>query len=89
MKVLLIYIIGINLFCFLLFGIDKFKAKRDFWRIPEWVLLTCALVGGSVGALAGMFLFRHKTKHLKFTILVPLFFILHLVLLYFLIQQYR
>lgn len=88
MKTLLIYAFVVNIFSFLLFGIDKFKAKRNFWRIPEWVLLTCALVGGSVGALAGMFLFRHKTKHLKFTILVPLFFILHLVLHYFLIQQY-
>lgn len=88
MKTLLIYAFVVNIFCFLLFGIDKFKAKRNFWRIPEWVLLTCALVGGSVGALAGMFLFRHKIKHLKFIILVPLFFILHLVLLYFLIQQY-
>lgn len=89
MKTLLIYAFVVNIFSFLLFGIDKLKAKKDLWRIPEWVLLFVSLIGGSLGALVGMWLFRHKTKHLKFIILVPLFFILHLILIYYFIQQYR
>lgn len=89
MKALLIYAFVVNIFSFLLFGIDKLKAKKDLWRIPEWALLFVALIGGSPGSLVGMWLFRHKTKHLKFIILVPLFFILHLILIYYFIQQYR
>lgn len=67
-----IYLIVINLVTFLVYGIDKLKAKRGKWRIPESVLLTLAVVGGSIGALLGMLAFRHKTKHKKFTIVVPL-----------------
>ncbi len=89
MKALLIYLVFVNIFSFLLFGIDKFKAKKDLWRIPEWVLLFVALIGGSLGALIGMWLFRHKTKHLKFIISAPIFFILHLILIYYFIQQYQ
>lgn len=51
---------------FILYGVDKFKAKRGLWRIPERVLLGFALLGGAVGALVGMNLFRHKTKHWYF-----------------------
>jgi len=69
----LIYIILIvNVLSFLLFGIDKARAKCGAWRIPEAVLLTSAALFGSAGALAGMLFFHHKTKHLKFTICVPL-----------------
>ena len=67
-----IYLIVINFVTFLIYGIDKLKAKRGKWRIPESVLLTLAGVGGSIGALFGMWAFRHKTKHKKFTIGVPL-----------------
>ena len=65
------YLILINAASFLLMLADKKKAKRNMWRIPEKVLLGTAVLGGSLGVLAGMYTFRHKTKHLKFTIGVP------------------
>ncbi|MDD7196335.1 MAG: DUF1294 domain-containing protein [Acidaminococcus fermentans] len=61
----------INLITFAVYGYDKFCARRGAWRVPEIRLLFLAAVGGSLGALLAMFLFRHKTKHLKFTIGVP------------------
>lgn len=67
----IIVIAAVNLLSFTLFGIDKWKAKRHLWRIPESVLLLSAAIGGSIGALLAMFLFRHKTQHKKFTIGVP------------------
>ncbi|MBO4588587.1 MAG: DUF1294 domain-containing protein [Bacteroidales bacterium] len=71
-SILEIYLIAINLVTFFIYGIDKLKAKRGKWRIPESMLLTLAVVGGSIGALLGMLVFRHKTKHKKFIIGVPL-----------------
>jgi len=67
----LLYLILINAASFLLMLADKLKAKRGAWRIPEKTLLGVAAVGGSIGALAGMYTFRHKTKHLKFTLGIP------------------
>lgn len=67
-----LYLIIINAVAFLLMLADKQKAKRGGWRIPETTLLASALFGGSIGALAGMYLFRHKTRHLKFTLGIPL-----------------
>lgn len=61
----------INLITFAVYGYDKFCAKKGAWRVPEIRLLGLAVLGGSAGALLAMFLFRHKTKHLKFTIGVP------------------
>lgn len=72
-----------NIIAFFMYGIDKLKAKHRRWRIPEATLLGIAAVGGSLGAFAGMQIFRHKTKHLRFQILVPLFLILHIVALGF------
>lgn len=66
-----LYLIGINVLTFLLYGIDKWKARRGKWRIPEDTLIWLAIAGGSIGALLGMYLFRHKTKHKKFTLGVP------------------
>ena len=80
MKTILLILVVVNLFAFALYGIDKAKAKRGAWRIPEATLLLAAFLGGSLGALLGMELFRHKTKHAKFKILVPLFLILHIAL---------
>ncbi len=80
MKMILLILVVVNLFAFVLYGIDKAKAKRGAWRIPEATLLLAAFLGGSLGALLGMELFRHKTKHAKFKILVPLFSILHIAL---------
>ena len=69
-----------NVAAFLVYGWDKLCAKQGRWRVPEKILLLLALVGGSVGSLAGMALFRHKTRHLKFRYGVPLILILQLCL---------
>ena len=79
-KVILVLLAAMNLLAFILYGVDKLKAKKGAWRIPEATLLLVAALGGSLGALLGMELFRHKTKHWQFKILVPLFLILHIVL---------
>ncbi len=72
MKEILLYLAAINVVTFLVYGLDKWKAKQGAWRIKESTLLLLAAVGGSVGALLGMQTFRHKTKHLQFTVGVPL-----------------
>lgn len=69
---LLTYLILINAAAFLLMLADKQKARRGAWRIPEATLIGSALLGGSLGAIAGMRLFRHKTRHPKFSIGLPL-----------------
>jgi uncharacterized membrane protein YsdA (DUF1294 family) len=79
------YLVLINLIAFSLYGIDKAKARMGKWRIPELHLLLVAVVGGSIGALCGMFFFHHKTQHLKFRIGLPLILILQLIIVgYFL-----
>jgi uncharacterized membrane protein YsdA (DUF1294 family) len=70
--ILIIYLILINLLGFFLYGLDKAKAKRKGGRIPERTLLWVARLGGGAGCWLGMVLFRHKTKHIRFKILVPL-----------------
>lgn len=77
---LIIYLVLINLMSFIMFGIDKYKAKKRKWRIPEMSLLMSAVLGGGLGGFIGMKLFRHKTKHMKFTVLVPLFLVLWIAL---------
>ena len=71
MYYLLAYLITINAFAFLLMRIDKQKARRKAWRIPEATLIGVAIAGGSIGSLAGMYIFRHKTRHPKFTVGIP------------------
>ncbi len=73
MKWLLCYLLVINAFAFLLYGIDKFKAIKGQWRIPEATLILAAALGGPLGALLGMIVWHHKTRKWKFKILVPLF----------------
>lgn len=68
---MLIYLLIINIIAFIMYGIDKWKAHRKQWRISEKMLLFLAVIGGSAGALAGMYIFHHKTLHKKFTIGVP------------------
>ena len=72
MKYFLIYLIIVNALSFLLMLIDKQKARKKKWRIPEATLMGFAAAGGSVGALAGMYTFRHKTLHKNFTIGIAL-----------------
>lgn len=77
---ILLYLTIINAAGFLLMLIDKQKARRGAWRIPEATLIWFAILGGSVGSLLGMYLFRHKTRHLKFTVGIPLILLLQLAL---------
>ena len=72
---LAIYLILINLTAFISYGLDKRRAKRGAWRIPERTLILLAAVGGSIGAYAGMRVFHHKTRHNKFKYGVPAIFI--------------
>ena len=71
MKYFLLYLLLINAAAFMLMLADKRKAIKNRWRIPERTLILSALFGGSIGALLGMYTFRHKTKHLKFTLGIP------------------
>lgn len=70
-----------NVITFIVFGIDKLKAKKRLWRIPEATLLLMTLAGGSIGAWCGMIVWRHKTRHWKFRLGVPAIFILHVALI--------
>lgn len=76
MEILLIYLLLINIVAFITYGIDKWKAKKHRWRIPESTLILLAALGGSVGAWIAMRTFRHKTKHALFYIGVPAILIL-------------
>lgn len=77
---LLFAYVAVNLITFAVYGIDKYKAVKNKWRVPESTLILLAVVGGSLGALVGMNLFHHKTKHVKFFVFVPLIFICQLVI---------
>ena len=87
MRVLFYYLMGINLLTFLVYGLDKRKARRGKWRIPEATLLLLAVFGGSIGALLGMSVFRHKTKHKKFLIGLPLILIAQVALAVFILTK--
>lgn len=76
----LIYIIFINIISFLLFGVDKFKATKDKWRISEITFIILALFGGSNGILLGMVIFKHKINKIKFSVGIPLIFLLNRIL---------
>lgn len=72
MKYLLAYLLAVNLALFGLMGVDKYKAKHDKWRIRESTLFVLAIIGGSVGGILGMRMFRHKTLHTAFRLGFPL-----------------
>ena len=72
MQLLFIYLAIINAISFLLMLVDKYKARKNLWRIPEATLFMVAILGGSIGSLLGMYAVRHKTKHLTFTVGMPL-----------------
>ena len=80
-----VYLVLINVVTFITFGVDKSRARKHAWRIPEKTLFFLAIIGGSVGAIAGMYFFRHKTRHWYFVIGMPLILILQIVGLMFLI----
>ncbi|MDD6140292.1 MAG: DUF1294 domain-containing protein [Bacteroidales bacterium] len=80
----LYYLLAVNALTFLLYGIDKYKAKKSQWRISEATLMMMAVIGGSVGAWTGMQLWHHKTKHRKFRYGIPLILLLQIVMIIFL-----
>lgn len=84
--IILTYLELVNLTAFVLYGIDKYRAKRGRWRIPEAALILVAVIGGSIGALGGMYLFRHKTRKPRFSVGVPV--ILGMQVLFFLLLFY-
>ena len=81
LKYFIIYLIAINLIAFLAMYIDKRKAKYGKWRIPEQTLFILALIGGSIGAIAGMYTFRHKTKKLRFSVGFHVILVLQIILI--------
>ena len=78
--VLLVWLAAVNLVTFAVYGIDKAKAKRGAWRVPEKTLFLLPLLGGSLGALLGMKVFRHKTKHWYFVWGIPLILVAQIAL---------
>ena len=78
---LLIYFAAMNLIGFALMGIDKYKAKKRAFRIPEATLFIVAIIGGSIGSILGMYAFRHKTRHFIFVYGMPLILILQIILI--------
>lgn len=85
LKNIAIYLVIINIIGFCLMFIDKKKAENGEWRIPEKTLFLATLLGGGIGTISGMYVFRHKTKKLKFTIGLPVILILEVVLAIYLI----
>ena len=83
------YLLAVNIVTFLLYGIDKYKAKKGKWRISEATLLTMAAIGGSIGAWAGMRLWHHKTMHKKFKYGIPVIIILQVALAVYLLTNFE
>ena len=71
MKFILTYLVIVNAAAFLSMLVDKFNARNNLWRVPEATLLLLAAIGGSIGSLIGMYTVRHKTRHLKFILGIP------------------
>lgn len=81
---LLLYVGVMNLIGFLIMGVDKHKAKKRAFRIPEATLFLVAIMGGSIGSIIGMYVFRHKTRHHSFTVGMPIILGLQIILVLFL-----
>ena len=81
MNVVIVYVLFVNVVTFLMYGVDKWNAMKNQWRIPEKTLFGIAVIGGSIGAYVGMRLFHHKTKKPKFYIGIPLIFVVQIAML--------
>ena len=81
------YVLILNFVTMLVYGIDKFKATKGKWRIPESILLLLAVLGGSIVAWLGMRVWRHKTQHKKFKYGIPVIFILQVALCFYLLYR--
>ena len=79
-KVILVYLLIVNIAGLLIMGIDKQRAIKGAWRIPEKTLFLFSLIGGSIGTWAGMYIFHHKTKHWYFVIGMPAILIIQIVI---------
>ena len=89
MNIILGYLLAVNIATFFLYGIDKYKAKKGRWRISEATLLMMAVIGGSIGAWAGMRLLHHKTMHKKFKYGIPIIIILQVALAVYLLTNFE
>lgn len=87
LKYILLYFLIANFVGFFAMGIDKFKAQRGYWRIPEGTLIMITALGGGIGTLIGMYTFRHKTKKLKFTVGIPTILIAEIIIIIFIISD--
>ena len=87
MNIILGYLLAINIASFFLYGIDKYKAKKGRWRISEAILLLMAVIGGSIGAWAGMRLWHHKTMHKKFKYGIPIIIIIQVAVAVYLLTN--
>ena len=88
-KSIIFYYVVVNLVAFIMYGIDKSRAIKKDWRISEKSLILVSVAGGAFGALLGMHVFRHKTRHIKFQLIIPLTVIVHFVVIYFLIKYLK
>ena len=84
MSCLTYYLLAINVVAFIMYGIDKYKAKKAKWRIPEATLLLLAVLGGSIGAWMGMKVWHHKTMHKKFKYGIPAILLIQIALMEYL-----
>ena len=89
MNIILYYLLAVNIATFFLYGIDKYKAKKGQWRISEATLLLMAVIGGSIGAWAGMRLWHHKMMHKKFEYGIPIIIILQVALAVYLLTNFE
>ena len=88
MNIILGYLLAVNMTSFLVYGIDKYKAKKGRWRISEATLLLMAVIGGSIGAWVGMRIWHHKTMHKKFKYGIPIIIILQVALAVYLLTNF-
>ena len=89
MNIILGYLLAVNITSFLLYGIDKYKAKKGRWRISEATLLLMAVIGGSIGAWVGMRIWHHKTMHKKFKYGIPVIIIFQVALAVYLLTNFE
>lgn len=84
---ILIYLLVVNLISFFAMWLDKWKAKNDAWRVPESTLMALAFIGGSIGGIAGMYKFRHKTQKPKFYIGMPAILVFQIIATIFILTR--
>ena len=85
--IILSFALLINIVGFIIMGVDKYKAQKRVWRIPEKMFFTVAVLGGAIGVYAGMLVFRHKTKHWYFMLGIPAILIIELIITFFYIKS--